>query len=145
MSPGFVWAHELWSICPPVVLCVLWQVHCPLWDGMHGWLTLTQPICHPHRGGGVCVCVCARVCVRVCVFVLIPTQCGHHTIWVYWSFIWLWREQAWTCVLLCLETQHYCYLSHHWKRLNYWLDQWKLAEYLCRTYPDCFHFTQREI
>lgn len=27
---------------------VLWQVHCPLWDGMHGWLI--QPICQPQRG-----------------------------------------------------------------------------------------------
>ncbi len=76
MSPGFMWTRELRSLCRPVVLCVLWQVHCPRWDGMHGWLTLTQPICHPHRGGGGYVCVCVCVCALVCLCVSVCI-CSH--------------------------------------------------------------------
>lgn len=53
-------------------LCALWQVHSPLWDGMHGWLTLNQPICHPQRGGGVCMCVC------VCIFF----SCSLNSMWL---------------------------------------------------------------
>lgn len=78
-------------------LCrVLWQVHRPLWDRMHGWLTSIWPICHPQRGGGECVCVLSY-----------HSMGPSHNIRVLIFHMTLGGAGMDTCVLLCVENVVY--------------------------------------
>lgn len=115
--------------CDLFPLCLFSQpCHCAQEDFLSPpcWSALSHNFMSPGR---VCACKLGSIC-PVCALTSSPSpmrmladlnpahwwpmcvcffQCGPHTIRIDPL---LWREEVW-CVLLCLETQHYFYLSLH--------------------------------